>query len=612
VNFENWYEYPEGEAHEAIYEWYRRLSDEQRDIYERHLRCAWLYNNQPLIGSEYEFAASGLTSAAVTENAIESVVDTATSMIAKNRPIPKFRTINGGFKAQRRNRLKSMFYEAEFERLKIHDNGPDIFRDGCVVDLGCWKTGKADGKVTVERVVIDELLWDERAARSRPPRAIAHVRMVDRDVLKAQYPDFADAIDKANRGEHRRLNSFRRLQDNEVLVIHITLTPSQPGAGDGREVVALQNATLLDQEWKRDYHPYVFYRWSKRMTGFYGRGLCEQLAGAQLRVNKLNRFIALCQDLIAVPRVFMHLTDAALKQRFTNELGKIYVYQREKPVVDTPQAVSAEVYSYKDALVRWMYQAAGVSEFSAQSQRIPGIEAAAAYREVIDSQSQRFAIQHQRYEAMFKELALQFDDLYKEILSDGGEPVATYNRDGISKEIAYADCHEDGEECTVIIEAASITSRSPAGRLQSVIEMAQANLIDQDEARRLMGHPDVERATSLYNAAIDDADALVEDLLEGIYRAPETFQNLELCLKRVQMAYLKARREDAPEDILQTFRDWMEAAQMAMQPPAPPAMPPGDPMMADPMAGPPPTEPGMPPPAAPLPPEVPEQMPLAA
>lgn len=609
--FEHWYhEDPKnGRVHEACYEYVQRLADHQRDIAERHLRCAWLYNNAPMVGADYGTFDAGFDTVPVTENAIESVIDTATSMIAKNRPLPKFRTINGGWSAQRRNVRKTQFFEAEFDRLRVYDVMPEAFRDDCVFGVGVAVPGRDGDRATLERALIDEFLVDEREARTSRPRQLHRVRMVDRDWLKSAHPEFEQQIEDANKGDDRYYTSFRRLETNEICLGESYYLPTRKGAGDGRYVKWIQTATLVDTEWKRNYFPYVFIYWNKRITGFYGRGLAESLAGAQLRVNKLNRFIATCQDLVSSPRMFVHVLDAGLKQRQTNEIGKIYLYAKEKPTVDTPQAVAPEIYQYKDRLVQWMYQAAGISELSAQSRKPGGLESAVALREFNDIETQRFSIQAQRYEAAFVDLAHQLDDIYRDIMADGGEVIATYNRDGVSKEIAYADCHEENEECSVIIEAASIMSRTPAGRLQAVIEMAQAGLIDQDEARRLMGHPDIDRSMSLYNAAIDDAEALIEELLEegGEWRAPQPFQNLELCLQRVQMAYLKAQREGAPEGVLQNFRDWMELADAEMSAMAAPAAPPMGMMPPGPQA-----PPGMPPPAAPLPPEVPQQMPMAA
>jgi hypothetical protein len=67
------------------------------------------------------------------------------------------------------------------------------------------------------------------------------------------------------------------------------------------------------------------------------------------------------------------------------------------------------------------------------------------------------------------------------------------------------------------------------------------------------------------NAAIEDIEATIEELLDGNYQPPEPYQNLGMGLRRIQMAYLKARRDGAPENILEDMRRWIESADYIMK-----------------------------------------------
>ena len=64
----------------------------------------------------------------------------------------------------------------------------------------------------------------------------------------------------------------------------------------------------------------------------------------------------------------------------------------------------------------------------------------------------------------------------------------------------------DMQEVRVWMGAASTLSRTRAGRLQTVVEWAQAGIVSQDDARRLLEHPDLERAMSLYDAAVESIE----------------------------------------------------------------------------------------------------------
>ena len=113
--------------------------------------------------------------------------------------------------------------------------------------------------------------------------------------------------------------------------------------------------------------------------------------------------------------------------------------------------------------------------------------------------------------------------------------------------------------------------------------MADGGVISQDMARRLLmpNSPlDVEREMSMYTAAIEDVDASIEEILDGNAVVPEPYQNAQMAVWRGQMAYLKAARGGAPEEILETLRQfitqsaWLVSqSQLAAQAAEVPALP---------------------------------------
>ena len=62
---------------------------------------------------------------------------------------------------------------------------------------------------------------------------------------------------------------------------------SSQNSDDGRHVICIDNATLFDEKYEKDYFPFVTLRWTQRMLGFYGQGLAEQLRGIQAEINQL-------------------------------------------------------------------------------------------------------------------------------------------------------------------------------------------------------------------------------------------------------------------------------------------------------------------------------------
>ncbi len=557
---------PTSEAWRGVMAYVHGVDESQSYQHDLNVRNARLYTNADMLGLDWTLSEKNPTRkriGRVVENVIQSVCDTATAMIAKNRPRAAFMTDGADWSLQRKAKLLEKYVEGQFALTDIYREGVKVFRDAIVFGTGAMKMYINEGEIKAERVLIDEIIVDEREARAAYPRQMHHRKMVSREVLKAQFPEHANEIDRVNApGNGRRdyMNAWSINDPTNVYVIESWHLPSKEGAPDGVHSITIEGLTLLWEKYDDENFPFVFYRWSEPLAGFYGQGLSEQLTGIQLRINKINNFIQKAQDLIAVPRVFVDVSSKQLKPQFTNEVGTIIPYRGKPPIFMTPQAVGAEIYTYKQQLKNSAYELAGISQLSATSQKPVGLESAVALREYNDIETQRFAIQAQEYEEMFLHIAYRFVSLSKKLYKSGFDASSVWNSNNYAKKIKWSEVDMEETVYVMQIEASSILSRTPAGRMQQVIEMAQSGLIDKDEARKLLQHPDLKSSMDLFNAMIEDIDATIEALSEGVYQAPESFQNLALGQARVQMAYLKAKRDGAPDDILDGMRQWIEQA----------------------------------------------------
>lgn len=595
-----WWQEEEDRAHEAIFEYVKALEESQKSIHEQNLRHARLYSNTDLAGLGWTLSNRDHSTkplGRVTENVIQSVIDTATSMIAKNRPKATFLTDGADFSTQRKAKQLDKFIGGQFQKTDIYKKAPGLFRDAAIFGTGALRIFDDDSEIGLERALIDDVLVDELECRACLPQQLHHRKFVHREMVKALYPEYRDVIDMVNvRGNV--WTSYRRVPSEKIPVIESWHLPSGRKAGDGRYAVSVEGKTLVWEKYEKSYFPYIFYRWSEPLIGFYGQGLAEQLAGIQLRINKINRFIEAAQDLIAVPRIFVDIASRTLKAQITNEIGAVIPYRGKPPTFLTPTAVGAEIYQYKERLKASAFEFAGISQLSAQAKKPGGLESAVALREYNDIETQRFAIQAQAYEEVFLETARQMVALGKEIYGRKNEFISVFQGRNFIEKIDWSEVDLDEDCYRMDIEASSIMSRTPAGRLQSVIEMSQSGLIDMDEGRRLLDHPDLGRTMSIANAAIDDIEATIEELSAGKFNPPEPFQPLAMGMERVQMAYLRIRREGAPEEIKEGFRRWIEMAKHLLEPPAPP-MGSGQPAAAP---SPPGVSPGAAGPAPPIPP----------
>jgi hypothetical protein len=152
--------------------------------------------------------------------------------------------------------------------------------------------------------------------------------------------------------------------------------------------------------------------------------------------------------------------------------------------------------------------------------------------------------------------------------------------------------------CTVF--PISKLSKSPAGRMQELGELANMGVLDPDEILELLDYPDVKAATSNRNAVPRWARMLCEKALSDGPMANEVspLDDLDTMISFGTVLHAKSRLRGIDLDALQDLRDVITtaesmkrsaseaAAETAAPPPPPPGMPP---------------EPGMGPPGMPMP-----------
>jgi hypothetical protein len=325
------------------------------------------------------------------------------------------------------------------------------------------------------------------------------------------------------------------------------------------------------------------------MLGYYGQGLAEQLRGIQAEINQLLLNIQEQMNL-ATPKVFLERGSQVAKEQINNQTWGIIEYEGQPPRFFVPQTVAGEVFSHLDRLYNRAYEISGISQLSATSLKPAGLESGVALREYSDIETERFVIVGQAYESAFLEVARQMIDLAKDVSEEGKTyEVISYGDKDIEK-IKWSDINLREDQYRMKVYPASLLPTTPAARLQTVIEMAQAGLIDKTETRSLLDFPDIEQFNKLATAPMEEAEMLVEEILEkGKYYPPEPFSNLQLHLQYFQRAYIEAKINGAPEDRLDLMRRYMQECFKLLQPPAPPvaAMPGGPTPVA---GGPAPTE----------------------
>lgn len=556
------------------------LKETQAYRYRQTAVYARLYGNQSL----YSFAGNniskmdqtyGLPMERPTFNLIQSVTDTLTSRIGQSRPQPVFLTDNADYKQRNLAKKLNNFLLGEFYQTKAYELGPIALRDALVTGTGVIHTFETpDARVGLERVLLTELLVDPNEAMYGEPRRIYRVKLIDRDVLYANFPKFKDKIEMAAKAFPDNSADSSKTVSDLVMVVEGWSLRSGKNVKDGRHTLACSSGSLIDEEYTKDRFPFTFLHYSPRLLGFWSQGVAEQLMGTQMELNSILFTISRAIKLVGVPRVFQEDGSKVMAAAHNNEVGVIVKYRGTKPSYEVAPCNAPELYAERDKLIQYGYQQSGVSALQASSQKPQGLDSGEAIRTYDDISTDRFASLSRRYDNCFIDLAYQIVDLAKDIAIRDGEYQTVYPNKNGTKEIDLPKAALIEDSFVIQCFTQSSLPKDPAGRLAKVTEMIQSGMVSLQEGRRLLDYPDLEQVEKLANASEERILQILDDIVEsGKYTPPDPFMDIALATTLTTQyinLYSQAKLEEAKAQKLRDFFNQVQAIKMAAMPPPPP------------------------------------------
>lgn len=590
-----WWLEPEGSKHGCVLSTVRVIRENQDDRKFNDLLNASLYSPQPLSGFGYTtHAIRQRREKRLSLNIVRSVIETATSKIAaKSKPKVTLLTDGGDYKTRKRAQKLEKFVEGVFYESGFYSICTDIFRDACVWGTGFAKVYESNKRVAIERVPPVEVVVDDGESLYGAPRTMYHRKYYDRRVLMALYGDTEElktAIALAPIDNDDREYAYDGGAD-QVLVTEAWHLPSGPDANDGRHVIAIEGATLVDEAYDRPTFPFAVFKWSTPLVGFFGVGVSEVLAPVQAEINKLLRQIQKGHHYITGHYVVSGNTTL---QHINNDLTTILKVQGgTAPQYQVPAIISQEIYAHLERLKAWAYELVGVSQMSANGTKPAGVDAAVALRELNDQQSERFLEVGQRFEEFVLDVGRRVVDCARSIKNYK----VKVESQKAAETIDFAEVNLPEDAYVMKMFPTNLLPSNPAGRTQRVQELVNAGLIDGDTGMELLDFPDVEAYQRRKFAARRLILRNIDHILEtGERITPTPFDNLELIVQFGNEAIQEAKLDGVEESHIDALRDYVYGADALR--PKPQAVPLPPPPMPDPGAMPPPPDMMPPPPMA--------------
>jgi hypothetical protein len=571
-----WYTLKGTEAADRLVETFQTIDSRQTYRRDRNKRLMAMYSGVGSQGfSSGSYADTSDVDRRLQLNVIDAVIDTAQAMLATNRPRPYFLTIKGNEEKQRRAKGLNQFALGQFLHCDLYDEAQLVFVDAATLGTGFLKIYEEDDEVCAERVFTDDIVVDDVEARKCKPRSLYQHDEVSKEVLKAQYPEHAAAIDSS--GLIREGSDAAESIEEPVGVIEAWHLPSADGAGDGRHIIATDQCTLFEEAWDEEDFPFAVFRMGRQQLGFWGAGWISKLRGIQREINailmKIQRHLRLGST-----KVFIEGNARIAKSKMTNQEFEIFPYTggTRPPVIAAVEPISPTYAQMLEYLYGKAFELTGVNQLSAQSQKPPGLSGI-AIQHYNDLQSARHQHLGQSWERLFIHAANRMIHIARQIdeRGDGSYKVMAQDDKGLEA-IKWSDVSLDDDKFVIQAWPASLLPNTPHGKYQAVSELSQAFPQLQPHAFELMTDiPDLDAVSGRINAPYQMVSLIICEILKGgKYIAPEPFYNLEYGVEQMQFAYVKAQIDGVNETRLEKMRTWIKQAIDLMPPPEPSPMPP--------------------------------------
>jgi hypothetical protein len=590
-----------------------------------------------------------LEETALCYNAAQNTVETVHSKVCKPRIAPMPLTNGGGYLARHRAREIGKAIEAVLDENQCDAIEEDVVMDALVSDHGAGAAMVIDREddVLIEHVPIEDVWYDEAEIRRRQPRSQYLVPTDGMDVFKCielyakpgdTHPGLVGTVEERREAILKACNKPEawRAKATEAAKHRVDIYEAwhlksgceeteeedeETGEKrkvvkhDGRHVICVDGATLLDEPWEEDHFPILLYVPRKRRRSIWGLSLMRSLVAPQREYEKGTKKIQHQHQKMGVSGFIAPKTaNLNIREITSGTFGAGFVAEfdgQAPPVPFVPEPVAQGTYAYVEGIPRNMMERNGVSTLSASSQLPAGLQQASgkALQVFEDFESERLLPYHRERERFKIGLAWLVVHAAARVVARKGTYKAKYRGKHGLETLDWKEFIEDKDNLDIRVFPTSQLAKQPAAKFAQLTELLNAQAITVEQFKRLFELPDLEAENQLDTADTDVIDRNLDIMVTtGRYIAPDSFDNLELVIQRTGKFINLCRQQEVPEARLKLLHDHITDAKSLIDqakakaaaeaaanapPPMPGAAPPGAPPM-DPGAPPMPPGPPMP------------------
>lgn len=461
-------------------------------------------------------------------NVIRVCVNTLANKIGKGLLNPRVMTSGANFYVREKCKMADTFIKSALRKMNFPKEARRILFDACLHGSGIGKVCKSKGvdgakdDIWVERTMLDEIFVELHDAYYGDPSRIYQMKFVSRKALANKFKSKAVEISKS---ESLPFEAFKGaatsqmgMECENVIIIEAWAKRGDGVDGKGRHILATSDAILVDEEWDKDYLPFIKLDYTSPLVGFFGEGIAHELLKLQKDLTDLDQYIDEAIHRVTAPKTFYNGTALIDEEAWTNSVGTLIKVDGLAPNVSpaqvlhtvSPTALSNEVYAYRTGKLKDAHDQCGVSQMSASGLKPAGLDSGAALREYNDIQSERFATFGLDYEE-FTVKAVEC--IFREL---EGLQYTVRNRVGTGlTKISFEDLSLDFDDIEIDVYPVSALPETPAGRLAAAKELQDLGLIPPDRIPDILKMPDLDGYFDIEMAPKKYVDKFLNRLLKN-------------------------------------------------------------------------------------------------
>ncbi len=521
-------------------------------------------------------------------NLLRSTVDAYAAQVAGNLPTVDVSTTGGSWSQRRSAEALSLFVEGVMAGSDVHKLAWQCTVDSCLSRVAAVKVEVEADAIKITRVAPHEILWNPAAGAT--PRELVTRTSVPRSALLAKYGD-----DSEKRAAIEAAAPFRpdplfdgidgywadQLPSDMVELVEGWRTAEPGDPTTGRYVAQVRSwgggtGVLEDKEYPHTFHAIVPLRHSPSYSSFAGSPAGDLLIAYQAELDDFSSVIKEQFVKGAVLRVWMETGHAVSPKQLNNINGAVVEHAPgKKPVMDHGVAPTPEYMAREDVIIRRAFEFLGLNVDQARGQKADGVNSAVGQRTVVSIAQGRLVLHLQNFQDWLVAIARTIVAI-ADAHFDGKHDISVKvpgNR--LLRRIKWSEIDYKQDNFEFSCDAVNALSHLPGARIEEILELVQAKVIDEKQALKLIGVKDLQAAKDQAFASIDFAEKIIDLALDGDLRQPDPYlgvSGLQTLIDRGTERYLAEMVQDEPSEYLYLLRRLIEAGKTVLaQLQAPPA-----------------------------------------